>query len=194
MTLPAGQSATADLKGALDNIFNHPNVGPFVCKQLIQRLVAGNPSPAYVERVAKVFADNGNGVRGDMKAVITAILLDPEARANDTLTGDQLATSPAVQSGHLREPALWAVETARGLNAAVANPTTGYPLINMGNGQLVAIGEPPFGAPSVLGFSLRVTRYRRPRYSLRSLGWRTPGRSFRSSIWRTTSCTTVRAG
>lgn len=152
VTLPAGQSATADLKGALDNIFNHPNVGPFVCKQLIQRLVAGNPSPAYVQRVAAVFADNGNGVRGDMKAVITAILLDSEARANDTLTGDQLATSPAVQSAHLREPALWAVELGRGLNAAVANPTAGYPLINMGNGQLVAIGEPPFGAPSVFGF------------------------------------------
>jgi uncharacterized protein (DUF1800 family) len=152
VTLPAGQSATADLKGALDNVFNHPNVGPFVCRQLIQRLVAGNPSPAYVQRVAAVFADNGNGVRGDMKAVITAILLDPEARANDALTGDQLATSPTVQSGHLREPTLWAVELTRGLNAAVANPTAGYPLINMGNGQLVAIGEPPFGAPSVFGF------------------------------------------
>jgi hypothetical protein len=152
VTLPAGQSATADLKGALDNIFNHPNVGPFVCKQLIQRLVAGNPSPAYVQRVAAVFADNGYGVRGDMKAVITTILLDAEARANDTMTGDELATSPAVQSGHLREPALWAVEMARGLNAAVANPTAGYPLLNMGNGQLVAIGEPPFGAPSVFNF------------------------------------------
>ncbi len=152
VTLPAGQNATADLKGALDDIFNHPNAGPFVCKQLIQRLVAGNPSPAYVQRVAAVFADNGTGVRGDMKAVITAILLDPEARANDTLTGDQLATSPAVQSGHLREPTLWAVELARGLDAALANPTAGYPLINMGNGQLVAIGEPPFGAPSVFGF------------------------------------------
>ncbi len=152
VTLPAGQSATADLKGALDDIFNHPNVGPFVCKQLIQRLVAGNPSPAYIERVAAVFADNGHGVRGDMKAVITAILMDPDARANDTLTGDELETSPAVQSGHLREPALWAVEMARGLNAAIANPTAGYPLINMGNGQLVAIGEPPFGAPSVFGF------------------------------------------
>ncbi len=99
-----------------------------------------------------VFADNGHGVRGDMTAVITAILMDPDARANDTLTGDELETSPAVQSGHLREPALWAVEMARGLNAAVANPTAGYPLINMGNGQLVAIGEPPFGAPSVFGF------------------------------------------
>ena len=152
VTLPAGQSATDDLKGALDTIFNHPNIGPFVCRQLIQRLVAGNPSPAYVERVAAVFADNGHGVRGDMKAVITAILLDPEARANDTLTGDELESSPAVQSGHLREPALWTVNIARGLNAAIANPTAAYPLINIGNGQLVAIGEPPFGAPSVFGF------------------------------------------
>jgi uncharacterized protein (DUF1800 family) len=151
VTLPAGQSATNDLTDALDNVFNHANVGPFVCKQLIQRLVAGNPSPAYVQRVAAVFADNGYGVRGDMKAVISATLLDPEARANDTLTGDELETSPAVQSGHLREPALWAVNVARGLNATVANPTAAYPLVNMG-GQLVAIGEPPFGALTVFNF------------------------------------------
>src|SRR6202020_705339 len=120
VTLPAGQSATADLKGALDNVFSHPNVGPFVCKQLIQRLVAGNPSPAYVQRVAAVFADNGQGVRGDMKAVITAILMDPEARANDTQTADELDTSPATQSGHLRDPALWPMAIPRGLNAVAA--------------------------------------------------------------------------
>jgi uncharacterized protein (DUF1800 family) len=152
VTLPAGQSAAQDLKGALDNVFSHPNVGPFVCRQLIQRLVAGNPSPAYVSRVAQVFADNGQGVRGDMKAVITAILLDPEARANDTQTGDALATTPAVDSGHLREPAIWMVNIARGLNAVVANPDNAYPLINMGNGQLVTIGEPPFGSPTVFNF------------------------------------------
>ena len=74
-------SATAELNFALDNIFNHPNVGPFVCRQLIQRLVGSNPSPAYVYRVAQVFANNGSGVRGDMKAVITAILTDYEARS-----------------------------------------------------------------------------------------------------------------
>ncbi|HZD45767.1 MAG TPA: DUF1800 family protein, partial [Acidobacteriaceae bacterium] len=152
VTLPAGESATEDLKGALDNVFSHPNVGPFVCKQLIQRLTAGNPSPAYVSRVAQVFADNGQGVRGDMKAVITAILLDQEARANDTQTADALATTPAMDSGHLREPALWMVNVARGLNAAVANPNNAYPLINVANGQLVSIGEPPFGAPSVFNF------------------------------------------
>jgi uncharacterized protein (DUF1800 family) len=152
VTLPAGQSAANDLKDALDDVFNHPNVGPFVCRQLIQHLVAGNPSPGYVGRVAAVFANNGQGVRGDMQAVITAILLDPEARANDTQTGDELEANPAVQSGHLREPALWAVDVARGLNAEIANPSDAYPLINMGNGQLVAIGEPPLGALTVFNF------------------------------------------
>ena len=87
--LPAGQTAEQDLKGALDNIFAHANIGPFICKQLIQHLVTGNPSPGYVERVSAVFADNGGGVRGDMKAVLTAIIMDQEARAGDTQTGDQ---------------------------------------------------------------------------------------------------------
>src|SRR5580698_3127911 len=81
--LPAGQSAAQDLQGALDNVFNHPNVGPFVSNQLIQHLVTSNPSPAYIQRVASVFNDNGSGVRGDMKALITAVLIDPEARRGD---------------------------------------------------------------------------------------------------------------
>jgi hypothetical protein len=102
--------------------------------------------------VAQVFADNGQGVRGDMKSVIAAILMDPEARANDTQTGDSLATSPVVDSGHLREPALWLVDIARGLNATSANPTSAYPFVNVGNGQLVSIGEPPFGSPTVFNF------------------------------------------
>lgn len=77
--LPANQTAQEDLKGGLDNLFNHPNVGPFIGKQLIQRLVTSNPSPQYVARVARVFNDNGKGVRGDLKAVTAAILLDSEA-------------------------------------------------------------------------------------------------------------------
>jgi uncharacterized protein (DUF1800 family) len=68
---------------ALQNIFNHPNVGPFISKQLIQKLVTSNPSPDYVSRITQVFNDNGSGVRGDLKAVVTAILLDPEARRGD---------------------------------------------------------------------------------------------------------------
>ena len=82
VTLPAGQTAEQDLAGVIDSIFNHPNVGPFVGRQLIQHLVTGNPSPGYVGRVAAAFANNGSGVRGDMKAVIAAILTDPEARGS----------------------------------------------------------------------------------------------------------------
>ena len=85
---------------ALDDIFNHPNVAPFIGKQLIQHLVTSNPSPAYIARVSAVFADNGSGVRGDMAAVVKAILTDPEAR------GDTPAQS---NYGHLREPALMRV-------------------------------------------------------------------------------------
>jgi len=81
--LPAGQTVAQDLQGALDNVFNHPNVGPFVADELIQHLVTSNPSPAYIQRVASVFDNDGSGVRGDMKAVITAILMDPEARRGD---------------------------------------------------------------------------------------------------------------
>lgn len=80
VVLPAGQSAAKDMSDALDSIFNHPNVGPFITKQLIQRLVTSNPSAAYVSRVASVFNNNGNGVRGDLRAVINAILIDDEAR------------------------------------------------------------------------------------------------------------------
>lgn len=76
--IPAGQTPEQDLKQALDKLFAHPNVGPFISKQLIQRLITSNPSPAYIERVAKVFNDNGKGVRGDMAAVVKAIVLDEE--------------------------------------------------------------------------------------------------------------------
>jgi uncharacterized protein (DUF1800 family)/Tfp pilus assembly protein PilX len=78
--IPAGQGGQKDLQDALDNVFNHPNVGPFISKQLIQKLVTSNPSPAYVAAVAKVFNDDGKGVRGNFTAVIKAILLHPEAR------------------------------------------------------------------------------------------------------------------
>ncbi|WP_457668257.1 DUF1800 domain-containing protein [Thiolapillus sp.] len=95
--VPADGDTLTDIRAALDIIFNHPNVPPFVSKQLIQRLVTSNPSPAYVERVAKVFANNGSGERGDLKAVVRAILLDPEARK----------LHPAADNfGKLREPVL----------------------------------------------------------------------------------------
>ena len=80
VTIPAGTLGVASLKIALDTLFEHANTAPFVSKQLIQRLVTSNPSPAYVARVAKTFEDNGKGIRGDMKSVWTAILMDTEAR------------------------------------------------------------------------------------------------------------------
>jgi uncharacterized protein (DUF1800 family) len=150
-TLPAGQTAEQDLQGALDNIFAHPNVGPFICRQLIQHLVTGNPSPGYVERVSAVFANNGSGVRGDMKAVLTAIIMDQEARAGDAQTGDQADTNPAVQGGHLREPLLWTVNLVRGLSATQTNSADPYPFINFMD-DLNNLGEVPFSQTSVFNY------------------------------------------
>lgn len=112
VTLPRGQTAVRDLNDALDNIFNHPNVGPFIGRQLIQHLVMSNPSPAYVERISRVFANNGQNVRGDMRAVIKAILLDPEARGGDNL-------DIASGEGHLREPVLFMNGVLRAVAATV---------------------------------------------------------------------------
>ena len=103
--LPANQTIQQDLDGAIDIIFNHPNVGPFLATRLIRALVTSNPSPAYIARVAAVFNDNGAGVRGDMQAVIRAILLDPEAR-NDT---------PPANFGRLRTPMQHTIALARAL-------------------------------------------------------------------------------
>jgi uncharacterized protein (DUF1800 family) len=104
-----GQSAANDLAFALDNIFNHPNVGPFIAKQLIQRLVTSNPSTAYVSRVATVFNNNGSGVRGDLKAVVQAILLDDEARNGAQKNRDTF--------GKLREPLLTLTHYWRAMHA-----------------------------------------------------------------------------
>ena len=103
VTLPAGQTPQQDLSAALDLIFNHPNVGPFICRELIQRLVTSNPSPAYVYRCAQAFANNGQGTRGDMQAVLGAILLDYEARATTFLAqpGYGKLREPVVRLGHL---------------------------------------------------------------------------------------------
>lgn len=107
-TVPAGTDGVAAVGIALDTIFAHPNVPPFVSRQLIQRLVTSNPSAAYVGRVAAIFANNGAGVRGDLRAVVRAILLDPEARA-DTANGNA--------SGKLREPVVRLANWARAFGA-----------------------------------------------------------------------------
>jgi uncharacterized protein (DUF1800 family) len=109
VTLPAGQSIQSDLTNAIHNIFMHHNVGPFIGKQLIQKLVTGDPTPQYIGRVAAAFNNNGQGVRGDMKAVVNAILTDPEARG---------ATKLDAGYGKLREPALFMAAAARALNTA----------------------------------------------------------------------------
>jgi uncharacterized protein (DUF1800 family) len=119
--LPANQGGVQDLKDELDTLFNHPNTGPFISRQLIQRLVTSNPSPGYIYRVAQVFANNGSGVRGDLGAVVRAILTDYEAR------------SPAVVSdagyGKLKEPLLRTTALLRAFNGGsdsgrfnIANP------------------------------------------------------------------------
>jgi uncharacterized protein (DUF1800 family) len=97
-TLPEGQTSRQDLDVAMDTLFNHPNIGPFIGRRLIQRLISSNPTNGYISRVAAVFNDNGFGVRGDLKAVVKTILLDPEARS------DSMAESP--DFGKLREPIL----------------------------------------------------------------------------------------
>ncbi len=105
-----------DLELALDSIFNHQNVGPFICRQLIQRLVTSSPSPAYLYRVVQAFNDNGAGVRGDMQAVIRAILLDYEARSPVALA--------AASFGKQREPLLRVTAAARAFPAPALNGGT----------------------------------------------------------------------
>lgn len=108
--LAPGGNASVELDAALDNIFLHPNVGPFIGRRLIQRLVTSNPSPAYVQRVAAAFSNNGAGVRGDLKATVRAILLDPEARYGQWLFPSTF--------GKLREPLVKNLQLWRAMNAS----------------------------------------------------------------------------
>jgi len=136
---PAGATPQQDVNNALDNIFNHPNAGPFVGNLLIQHLVKSNPSPAYISRVAAAFNNNGQGVRGDMQATISAILLDPEARANDNGGGDQPT------DGHLQEPALFIAGMVRAFGGQM-NDQNYFPW------DLVNLGQDLFDAPSVFNY------------------------------------------
>ncbi|MBK9702641.1 MAG: DUF1800 domain-containing protein [Betaproteobacteria bacterium] len=134
-TVPANLPMSQDLAAAIRNVFLHPNVGPFISKQLIQKLVTGDPSPGYVARVAAAFDDNGAGVRGDLKAVVRAVLLDAEARGPVKL-------DPGY--GKLREPVKFVAAAARALDAA----TDGVFL----RAQPAAMGQPVFIAPSVFNY------------------------------------------
>ena len=140
-TIAADTDGTAALKTALDTLFNNANVGPFFAKQMIQRLVTSNPSPAYVQRVATRFNDNGSGTRGDLRAVFKAILLDDEARGAAGLTSQTF--------GKIREPAIRLVQWARTFGAV--SPSDKWEI----NEQLdpsYTIGQQPLAAPSVFNF------------------------------------------
>ncbi len=137
--------ANNSLNQTLDNIFNHPNVGPFVSKLLIQHLVTSDPTPAYVGRVAAVFNNNGSGVRGDLKAVVTAVLLDPEAR------GDA-KTDP--NFGKLREPVQLMTNMARTFdvgNFALTGPSDGVFYSPTGN-LLTNMAQTVFYSPTVFNY------------------------------------------
>jgi uncharacterized protein (DUF1800 family) len=138
--LPAGQNAEVDLEGLLDAVMQQPTMAPFVSQQLIQHLVTSNPSPAYIERVSRVFTNNGSGVTGDLRAVVKAILMDEEARAGDSATA-------AVNGnfGHLREPVLFMANILRGLNATLGATTSI-------DSYTAEMGEDLFNAPSVFSY------------------------------------------
>lgn len=136
VVLPAGQGGEQDLRDALDNVFNHTNVGPFVSIRLIQRLVTSNPSPGYVDRVASVFNDNGSGVRGDLGAVVRAILMDAEARPD----------TPMDLDGKLKEPLLRLTQLWRAYDASSRSGR--YPFF----GVFVVFGQGPLQSPSVFNF------------------------------------------
>ncbi|MBL4631258.1 MAG: DUF1800 domain-containing protein [Paraglaciecola sp.] len=138
LELPANQSAELDLAQALDNIFQHENVGPFITKQLIQRLVTSNPSTEYIARVSGIFNDNGQGIRGDLGAVVKAILMDDEARNGHI-------NAPNV-FGKLREPILKATHLFRAFRAYSPSDRyqQGYPDY--------FFNQAPLAAPSVFNF------------------------------------------
>jgi uncharacterized protein (DUF1800 family) len=140
--LPHGGDAQAEMTQALDNIFNHPNVGPFMAKRLIERLVTSNPEPAYVQRVAQIFNNNGAGVRGDMRAVVKAILLDSEARYGQWRNPETY--------GKLREPLLkvtqmWRAMDARSTGGQI-NTLNSWPPIEQ------QLGQAPLRSPTVFNF------------------------------------------
>ena len=140
-TIPANTPGAAALKTALDTLANHPNVGPFIGKQLIQRLVSSNPSTAYVNRVANAFNNNGSGVRGDMRALIAAVLLDDEARST---TGLSL---PGF--GKLREPMVRFVQWGR--TFGLASAANSWKMGDLSN-PATQLGQSPMRSASVFNF------------------------------------------
>lgn len=138
-TIAAGGTCESDLKAALDTLFSHPNVGPFIGKQLIQRFVTSNPSADYVSRVAAAFADDGTGARGNMLALIKAILTDPEATSAGSGAG----------SGKLREPVIRLTNLWRAFSAAAPDGTIGAQITGT---AATDFGQNALSSPTVFNF------------------------------------------
>jgi hypothetical protein len=147
LTLPAGQTPEADMAGVLDWLFAHQNIAPFISTRLIRALVKSNPSPDYITRIAAIFANNGAGVRGDLKAVVRAILTDVEAR-NDVATAD---------CGRLKDPIYNAAAFVRAFGGSIS-PT------NQQGWTFTRMSQTPLAPNSVFGFYSPL--YRIPRSTL----------------------------
>jgi uncharacterized protein (DUF1800 family) len=147
VNFPAGRSAEQELDAVVALLMTHPNIAPFVSLRLIQHLMTSDPTPAYVQRVASVFRNNGAGVAGDLKAVVKAVLLDSEARRGDAGSGD------APGFGKLREPLLFYTAMLRGVGCR-------RPPVNAGAPEQLVLpfNQVPFSAPSVFSFYLPTDR------------------------------------
>ena len=140
IVLPANQGGAADLQMELDALSNHQNTGPFICRELIQRMVTSNPSPGYIYRVAQVFANDGTGTRGNLGAVVSAILLDPEARSS-ALLGN-------ASYGKLKEPMLRQTALYRAFNASSGENR--FAISNTDN----SLAQTPLDSPTVFNYFL----------------------------------------
>ncbi len=160
--VPANTEGSAALRIALDTLFNHPNVGPFFSRQMIQRLVVSNPSPAYVARVASVFNDNGRGVRGDLRAVFSAIWLDAEARGQ--------GSTEASRIGKLREPMVRIAQWGRTFASEATRARWDIERLFIDRG--IFLNQTVIGAPSVFNFFR--PGYVPPSTALAAKGWVAP--------------------
>ncbi len=142
VVIPQNTNGIESMRIALDTLFNHPNVGPFVGSQLIKRFVTSNPTPAYVQRVAEAFNNNGNNVRGDMKAVLSAVMLDVEARDPTVAAGANF--------GKLREPMIRYANFMRAFDVK-ASPINFYEIWNLED-PVSSLGQNPLRAPSVFNW------------------------------------------
>lgn len=140
--LPANQTGNEDISDAIDNLFNHPSTAPFISNLLIKRLVKSNPTPGYIERVATAFADNGSGVRGDMKAVIKAILLDDEARTGEAML--------ALDAGRIKEPLIKYVSYVKAMPTTSNDDRYWFVMRDFRNNT----GQSILGSPTVFNFYL----------------------------------------